>query len=332
VSSTAKRRLVLALKILVTALLCGLIVWKGDWHEVGRVLRTASPWLVFTAFVCMLLNVPLSALKWKILLEIHGESFKLGRLTIYYFIAVFFNNFLPSIIGGDSYRIYKTATASRSKTAAILAIFSERLTGIVALVLLGFIASWVIFSSTQSDAPDVGRLIPVFGTMIAVTIIAILLLIPIRYRLKKSERLPGKIRILLNRLGDYRRHPKKTMQIVLLSFLFHAFTFLWVLILIRALGTTLNYFHVAIAVSVSSLVAMIPISINGIGLWDGSFIYVAGKLGLDYNHALMVMIMQRFMLILLSMVGGFFYLQQRQPQEIERLRQPHEPIRNEEPV
>ena len=315
-----KSRLILVLKVSVTAALCALIVWKGDWHEIGQVLRSASPWLLLAVFVCVVLNVPLSAYKWRILLEIHGEDFRFSRLTVYYFVAVFFNNFLPSIIGGDTYRIYKTAKSSHSKAAAVLAVFSERLTGIIAMVLLGFLGSWVIFSKSRLTVPDAGNLILVFGAMTAITAIIVVLSKTIISRLRKAERLPGKIKILLNRLSDYRHFPKKTMQIFAISFFFHLFTFFWMLVLIRAFGAHLNYFHVAVAVSVSSLVAMIPISINGIGLWDGSFIYVAGKLGLDYDHALMVMIMQRFMLIILSMVGGFFYMKERQPQEIEKLK------------
>jgi hypothetical protein len=58
----------------------------------------------------------------------------------------------------------------------------------------------------------------------------------------------------------------------------------------------------------STLIANIPISINGIGLMDGSFIYLISKFGVDYDAAIIVMLIQRGLTIAVSLFGGIFYL------------------------
>ena len=131
---------------------------------------------------------------------------------------------------------------------------------------------------------------------------------------------PRKIKTLLEHLGDYRRHPVMTCQVMGLSFFFHVFTFFWMLLLIAAVGGKLDVFSLVVAVAISNLVAVLPISINGIGLMDGSFIYVASRLGMDFNLALMVMLIIRALLIVLSLIGGIYYLKERKTLDLEKVR------------
>ena len=51
-------------------------------------------------------------------------------------VALFFNNFLPSSIGGDVVRIADTAKVARSKTLATTVILADRTMGMMALILL----------------------------------------------------------------------------------------------------------------------------------------------------------------------------------------------------
>lgn len=312
------KRLVLTAKLLVTAGLCGFIVWKADWYTIWRALTNSDPLLILVVFAGMILSVSISALKWQILLKIHGELFKFNQLHKYYFTAVFFNNFLPSNIGGDTYRIYKTLRSSSSKTAAVLAVFNERLTGIGALIIFGFLGGGVVLLQASARMPELDVLIVVFGVIIAMALFGLIVSKYLTSWLLKQKRLPQKVRTLLEHLGDYRRHPYKTLQIIFISFFFHIFTFSWMMVLIYAVGTHFDYFKLMVVVAISNLVAVLPISINGIGLMDGSFIYAVGKFGMDYNYALMVMLLIRALLILLSLIGGLFYLKERKTLKIEK--------------
>jgi hypothetical protein len=56
---------------------------------------------------------------------------------------------------------------------------------------------------------------------------------------------------------------------------------------------------------------------------DGSFIYVAGRLGLNYESALMVMLLIRALVIPLSLIGGLFYLGEKRSLSLDDLRKEH---------
>jgi glycosyltransferase 2 family protein len=315
-----RKRLVLMAKLFVTLALCGLIIWKADWPTIWETGRQADPALVLAVFLSMILNVSISAYKWQVLLRLHGENFRFARLRNYYFIAVFFNNFLPSSIGGDAYRVYKTYQTAVSKAAAILAVVSERLTGIIALVILGFFGGVVVWFQSQTRQHEVEMVLAIFGAVMTGSILMLLFSKPIAARFATHPKFPQKIKILLQHLGDYRRHPRETYLVVFVSFLFHVFTFFWMMMLIWAVGGQLDIFKLMLAVAVSNLVAVLPFSINGIGLMDGSFIYVVSRLGMDFNLALMVMLFIRTLLIALSLIGGLYYFSERKSLDLDKIR------------
>jgi uncharacterized membrane protein YbhN (UPF0104 family) len=91
------------------------------------------------------------------------------------------------------------------------------------------------------------------------------------------------------------------------------------LILIHAIGSTCSVFDLVLAVTISNLAAMLPVSINGIGLLDGSFIYIMAQTGMHYESALTFMLMYRLFSILVSAIGGVFYFQNNTSLKIEDL-------------
>ncbi len=77
----------------------------------------------------LLTNTFLSAWKWHILLKSDGIDIGLGTLTGSYLIGTFFNMFLPSNIGGDSYRILDIKKRSDDFMRSATSVFAHRLSG-----------------------------------------------------------------------------------------------------------------------------------------------------------------------------------------------------------
>lgn len=308
---STKKQIFLVLKIAVMLALCALILWNVNWKDLKDTFFNANPILIIVVFGCMALNFTISTLKWSILLSIHKIRFNFLNLHKYYFAAVFFNNFLPTNIGGDGYRIYKTIKNESSRTGAVIAVLTERVTGILALVFLGALgASYLLFTSNDND-PFLRVILWISLAIILISSVCIIFLPKIAAKFSTNEKLPQKIKSFLLLIDDYRNEPMKTFQIVLISILFHIFKFFWMTILIKAIGSEFSVSKLAVAIMISNLAAVLPISINGIGLLDGSFVYVAGKFGMSYEHAVMVMGLNRALLIPLSLIGGMFYLEDK---------------------
>lgn len=313
-----KKWIGLVVRALITVTICGVIVWRADFEQIYSVLKECNPLLILAVFVGMTLNVSISAYKWKLILATHGIEYKYLQLNRFYFTSVFFNNFLPTSIGGDAYRIYRTLTPNRA--GAVAAVFVERFTGFWVLVILGFIGVLWQYNTGQPRPEWIG---PVLLVLAAGSVLPVLIFAGSKYiesSLKSRFKIPEKFQNLVKLYKDYRQYPLKIVKIILISFGFHLFTVGWMFVLSNAVGSPVGLDKLVMGISISNIIALLPISINGIGLLDGTFIFTMTEFGMPYNAALMMMILIRALLIPLSLIGGLFYLKDRREVDLSKLK------------
>jgi uncharacterized protein (TIRG00374 family) len=306
--SLLKGRLAFAGKILVTIAFCVFIYSNVDWPAAWRAVQTVRPEMLVVVFAGMLMNVAVSTWKWKLLLSIHSIFYSFPSLYRYYLIGSFFNNFLPSTIGGDGYRIYKTVRNPVSQSGAVGAVFMERITGLLALLITGWIGAVVSFFCTGNE---VARLMMLWGagiTLFALICLTVFRKMPTDWLGWFIARVPEKIRLALSCFRDYGRYPGGLALVLLLSLFFQFFLLILYLLLFNEVaGHPVSIFAMAVAVCVSTLVSLLPVSINGLGLLDGSFIYLLSTFHVSYENGLIVMLLIRLLTYVQSLVGGIFY-------------------------
>ncbi len=307
----ARKRLLLAAKLVVTLALCGVILGNADWAGLARGLAQVDAFLMLLVLGGVLLSVTISAFKWRMMLAVHGVTYDFRRLHRYYFIAQFFNNFLPTSIGGGGYRIYKTLDNSNSKSAAVIAVAMERITGILALLCLGLVGGALGY---LRHGNHISLLAIVIGCAALAGFVALFYLMTharLRDWLVRRKGCPALVRKVLVHLDDYRRQPRRLLGIVAISIGFHVFSLSWLYALVHAVGGSLTLADLAVVSAVMNTVAILPLSINGIGVLDGSFIYLAGAFGMAYEPALSVMLCYRGFLIVISVIGALLYFGER---------------------
>jgi len=94
------------------------------------------------------------------------------------------------------------------------------------------------------------------------------------------------------------------------------YALLWMLLLAKAVGGNITIFQLAVAVMISNLAAILPISLNGLGLMDGSFIYIVCLMGMNYEDGVEMMLINRIFLIFLSLIGAYFYVRLKTKPEV----------------
>jgi len=309
------KRLLFWLKVPITVGLCGFILANADWNNIFIAIQNAKTSFILFAFFAILLNVVVTALKWKKILEIHGISYPLWQLTAYYFTAGFFSNFLPGTIGGDGYRIYKTCQNPNSTMGAVLAVFTERVFGFMVLLALGLCGAVGSYLLTGDRFSLLGLIFGLSGLMAFTILVGILSLKRIQAWALKKESIPQKIKMLITHLSDYRLQRTKFLHFIFVSIVFYFIIFIFWLLLIHAFGEACSVFSLVMVVMISTVLAALPISLNGIGILDGSFIYLISQFGVTYETALMVMVMQRMLVAVTSIIGGALYYLDRKPKE-----------------
>ena len=113
--SPLRRALTLVLKIVVSGGLLYLLLGRTDFSRLWGYVRNASPLWLAAGLLLYFVMILLSVWRWRILLTAQHVAVPAGRLLNSYLVATFFNNFLPSNIGGDVIRIRDTAGKAGSK-------------------------------------------------------------------------------------------------------------------------------------------------------------------------------------------------------------------------
>jgi uncharacterized protein (TIRG00374 family) len=311
-----RARLFLASKILLTALFVAILLYTVPLAEVARLFARPNWWYMALLLALNFGMVVLSAWKWRILLHRKGITDSLPSLLRLYILGNFFNNFLPSMIGGDSARGVILGRKTGRMADVFLSIFMERFTGFVTLVSLTSLA--VILNHPFIH---IGNLKTICLAALAATCAVGFLtfsrrgfafLVRIVFRLiPGGGRFGEKLTDLHHSLQEFRSHRLEFAGIMLLSLSFHVLTGINIYLACLALNYQPNFLEMVIVTPFILLLSVLPVTINGVGLWEGSFVLFFSLLGIPKSLALSVALLLRLKTLLISSFGGIFYLQEK---------------------
>ena len=124
------------------------LIIKADPQKVIDVLLGINSLAGFSylglGLLFTVLAVGLMSLRWQVLLKFYGSQIEFNRLMGFYLIGMFFNNFLPTSIGGDVMRIYKVNQDTNDRTVSFASVIIERMLGIAATLLLAIVALFLL--------------------------------------------------------------------------------------------------------------------------------------------------------------------------------------------
>ncbi len=309
-----KRNLIIFLKVAVTSLVVYWIVVSVDWAHAYKYI-SEMPLYVFVVAICaMMAGWFVSAVKWGELLQIHDQRYPLPDLTRWYGISFFISQFLPSAIGGDAYRIYKTfGQDGDQKTVAFLAVFIERLTGFAALIMIGGCVAVYLWFTRQDSLSYYYLLVLVPSSVLGLLVLAAVYLFNLSEKLLNSKYCPKVVGYLVKHRGAYKYNPGKCLNVMLLSFLFHGLMILGYAVLVHAMTGEYMAMEIAIVLSITVFVSMLPISIGGYGVVDGAFMYFMATYGLEDSIGIVVALLIRLAALPISLIGSGLYLIEGKP-------------------
>src|SRR3954452_2773041 len=152
-SSSARRYTLLALKLSVSIVLLVVLFSRIDVAQLWQTARLALlPWLI-AAIAVFGTSTLAAAWRWNLLLKAQHIEITLRSLLGSFLVATYFNNFLPSNIGGDFIRISDTARHTNSKTLATTVVLMDRILGLIALVFVAALGATAIGRLHHAAAP-----------------------------------------------------------------------------------------------------------------------------------------------------------------------------------
>jgi uncharacterized protein (TIRG00374 family) len=278
-------------------------------------VKSMHPGWIALAVAAYAATQSIAVWRWNRLLRAQHIEVEKKTLTNSIWVSMFFNNFLPSNIGGDVVRIADTAGAAGSKTLATTVILVDRALGLSALVIIA--SSGALIASLRGVHVPGARwlwIVSVIGAVAAVFVIAMPQLVShalMPVRALKRQWLTVRAQRLEDAVIKFRNAPSALLGAFLGALVVQLTIVAFYLLTAEGLSVPLPIFLGAVLIPVSLVVQMAPVSINGFGVREAVFAFFFRRFGLPTDAAVALSLVSTGMVMGLSLVGGLLFLRRR---------------------
>ena len=293
--------------------LIGLILYlyREQLPKVGAIIVNADPFWAIAAFVLFFANLVLVAFRLKWLFNLHGIAFSVGFSYYLNLIAFFFNNVLPSAVGGEAVKGYYAYKHSGKNVKSLSAIFVDRLVGLVTVSMVAAIALGLL-SLTAPERVSGALFASILSLVGTTVLIGIVIANKRLVDFVTSLHIPFAPMALVSFVQEayeathyYCGFPRTLGRALALTVLVQVVYILLNYMLALSLGLTIPLSFFFLFIPLSLIFGVAP-SVNGIGVREAAYIFfLQGYAGAD--EALSLSICTTALLVAAGLVGGVVY-------------------------
>ncbi|MCI5146764.1 MAG: UPF0104 family protein [Candidatus Electrothrix sp. AR3] len=223
-----------------------------------------------------------------------------------YFKGIFFNQGLPTSIGGDGIRILDCARSGGSTEQAFFGVFIDRIIGLTGLLLLNITALTLNHSLLPAQ---------VHWPLLLILIVLALGLLLLFFLRQFSFFAAGKYLGFLGRLSEHYfqvySSPASICTQLCLSMLVHLLSMGVFFLLGQAVGLGFSLQVYLVLVPPVILLTILPLSLAGWGIREGAMVGFFLLIGADKSLVLTLSVLYGLNMLVASLPGLFIYLTQK---------------------
>lgn len=294
------------IKLIITIAIFYFLFRNIDFEEFSKILFNSHGGWIFVALLMQLISTYLAAYRWFKISQLLVFKERLSFYVQSYFKGTFFNQVLPSSIGGDAVRIIDLTRKEYDKKDAFYGVFVDRVVGLVGLLVLNLIASLLFFGTFEEDF----SLLIIFIALSGIAGFTLLFHLHRLTFLADIKFLNLFVR-LANRLNKLYASRLLLIKHISISVVVHLFSVLTMYGLSLALSLELSFETLLIAVPPVFLLTIIPISLAGWGVREGAMIGIFMLVGADQTKVLAMSILYGLLLIVSALPGSYFWIKSK---------------------
>jgi len=295
------------IKLIITIAIFYFLFKEIDFVEFSKIIFNSHGGWILVALLMQLTSTYLAAYRWFKISQLLVFKEKLSFYVQSYFKGTFFNQVLPSSIGGDAVRIIDLTRKKYEKKEAFYGVFVDRVVGLVGLLVLNLLATLIFFGTFDNDF----SLLIIIITVSGISGFALLFQLHRLTFLADIKFLNLFVR-LANRLNSLYASRVLLIKHISISVIVHLFSVLTMYGLSLALGLDLSFQTLLIAVPPVFLLTIVPISLAGWGVREGAMIGIFMLIGADQTKVLAMSILYGLLLILSAVPGAYFWIKSKQ--------------------
>lgn len=310
----------LIFRLLATAGIGAYLYCSTEWGKLGELLKEAQLQWVLVAFLCYGATTLFSIFRWHLLLSACSTLVGWGRTAQLTMVGLFYNQFLPGVLGGDLVKaLYISREIPTQKPAVIMSIVMERLLGFVAMF---FVSTTLILTRWHALTGEPATRYAVYFYFGFFALIFLILILGTFGHLERHfpvlEKIP--FRKTLEEAGRayqmFLRNPSCFWGGLVLSALAHFGLMGTFYSISMALNMGLNFWDLAAVLPLVGVVTLIPITLGGWGTREAAFQHFLIFAGSPKASSVALSVGGTGVILLWGLLGGLVYLRFRSRGEI----------------
>lgn len=291
------------LKALLTLLILGFVLRNVDLTKMLETLAHCRFHFIFVAVLVFATYQFVYVYNWGRVLVALKERVGYRELLTFHMIGLFYNLFLPTSMGGDLAKIYYLSKRLANRLVTIKSIAILRGIGLLTnLILVGVsiaVTSETIrvylakeFSSSSIPTAGLGAVSLACG-LAAIT------------RNGDAPKLVFKAGEFIGSMRDVVRNYKgRVISIIALSLVAQFLIIIENSLLLAALGIEIPFVDMMYIIPLTFFATLLPITIAGLGIREGAFIYFLQKYHYTVDDAVAFSLLGYILMLLMGIAGG----------------------------
>jgi uncharacterized membrane protein YbhN (UPF0104 family) len=299
---TLRSLLLFGAKLGLTAGLLVLLARRVDWSELLARAAQADGRYLALAVAALAAGTAVAGERWYRLMRHLGVDATRPLAVRATYAGWFVGQFLPGTVGGDAARLWFLWRAGRPLRPVVQSLVLDRvaaLLGVLALILASLPHLFTL------AAPDMAWAALAAALLASAALAAVLVIeppLPARWR-------RGRVLALLDFLGVLRRSLRSRTALfsIVLAAGMQLLCITAVILIAGALGIVVGYGDATGIVATASLLAAVPVSINGWGVREGTIVTGFALIGVPPHEALLVSLLYGLGIMLSVSPGGILW-------------------------
>jgi uncharacterized protein (TIRG00374 family) len=303
-----KKQFNFAAKILLSAIILAYLLYLIPLNEIINSILTTELYLFAAGILAAVPISYLSALETQYLTRVQGLDLSVPEILKIHLATSFYGFFLPGTLPGGAVKWYKFSRFGKKSSAAAVVVFNRFLETLM-IVFIGIIFSIPALYSSENQKLLIVLILILFAMIMLYflllsrrginIVLKILFIFPLPHFLKE------KISRLTDAMLQFQNLMLKDhLEIIGLLFLYHAIGVFSFFCFARSLDINLSIWDLGWIRSAMSLAVMLPLSFAGLGIREGTLVFLFGQYGIkpDVSMALSFLFFSKN--IMTSLLGG----------------------------
>jgi hypothetical protein len=304
----------LSLKIAVSAGVIYFTVYQIEFVSLYRLWLDMDAGWILLSIALMSASYFAGAYQWMRILKISQFQLPYGRILGYYYVGLFFNNFLISGMGGDFLRVYDIHQHSENKdrlSPALATVFFDRFVGFITLVFLASLTG--LFEIGHGASLRMVLLIVALFLSWIILMIALFNKSVAEWTIKPlgkllPEKIYSRFQHLYYEINRFGSAHKELLYIFMISLSVQIQRILAIWAIGRALGDTSQLVYYVIFVPLIAVVASLPISIGGTGPREQTTVILFRRIGVSREIAFSIGFLAYIVSMITTLPGALIFI------------------------